>query len=102
VVVSENGRICDVLIVDRIYLDRDGETKSSFTVFDVWTNPGLIKIIENVEGVSYASADVLEKTKYTVYIDLRYDANSVKQEVRAALLTYIQTKGDIKCFKNLS
>lgn len=80
-----NGRVQDVLIEDVYYTDeRTGVRSISNKSITVWADKGVIEIIKRVEGVS--GAYVFSPTRYSVYIDPRYDIAFVKREIEAAIL----------------
>ena len=85
----ESKRNVDVLIEHEYYTDpKTGVEILSTTCFTVWADAETKEAIEKVEGVSWVFSDQFTPTKFTVYFDKRYDVESIKREVEAA----------VKCF----
>ena len=85
------GRMCDVIIEESWrYANRSDLAAGLKTFFalEVWADPGLEKIIEEVEGVLSV---FYIYGYYHVHLDKRYDLEFLKQEIEAQ----IKIKGKI-------
>jgi hypothetical protein len=54
--------------------------------YTLWADAGLKELIKSVEGVLEVADSRHLTTRYSVYIDPRYDAKFVMKEVEAAIL----------------
>lgn len=82
--MNENGRKTDFLILDEKWTDpRTGVEMISDTNFKVWADAEMKAVIESIEGITWVFQE--HGTRFTVYYDLRYDRETLKQEVAAAI-----------------
>ena len=83
----KSERKVDVLIEDELYTDpRTGVEMRNERCFKVWADAETKEAIEKVEGVSWVFSDKFTPTHFTVCYDKRYDVESIKREVEAAVL----------------
>jgi hypothetical protein len=54
--------------------------------YGVWADEGMLKTIKSVEGVALVSLRSECNTRYTVDIDKRYDAKSVLDSIKNAII----------------
>lgn len=73
----DNGQRVHVLVED---------TKLSERVVRVWADPGYTKLIESIKGVTNVFQDDDAMTKYTVYIDGRFDPIYIKGRIYSVIL----------------
>lgn len=69
------GKKCEVKVLGRT------------SPLTVWANPGNLDVIKGVAGVSNAFSET-EPTRYTVFIDGRYDPEYVALAIENALLRH--------------
>lgn len=81
--MNENGRKVDYLIEDEYYTDPQTGMKRLFNYFIVWADSNMKQVIILVDGVTRVFAD--GPTEFHVYYDARYDRETIKQEIVAAI-----------------
>ncbi len=83
--MNETGRKADILIEDEKYTDpRTGVEIVSELSFTVWADENMKSVIKCVEGVTDVFTP-FAKTQFKVYFDKRYDRESLKMEIAAAI-----------------
>jgi len=83
--MNENGRKADYLIEDETYTDlRTGVGVVNNLCFTVWADEKMKPLIKGVDGVTDVF-NSLAKTKFSVYYDQRYDRETLKREIIAAI-----------------
>ena len=82
--MNEDGRITDCLIEEDYSTDPRTGVRSLSWCFTCWADADLSDLIESVPGVTGAY-NTCGDTRYSVYVDKRYDREWVKSEVVATV-----------------
>lgn len=83
--MNETGRKVDFIFEDEKYTDpRTGVEVINRLCFTVWADEKMKSVIQEVEGVTNIIIR-LPKTCFNVYYDQRYDRETLKLEIAAAI-----------------
>jgi len=84
--IDKTGKMKDFIIEDKFIVDDNTGLKClDENNIIVWADKGLIEILSKIKGIT----DVFNTgsdTKYSIYLDPRYDRNFIKKEIEAHIL----------------
>lgn len=83
--MNETGRIADVVIEDVYFFKGDPDKEKVAGYVMVWADAGMKDIIAGVEGVEACYKD-LGETRYHAYLDVRYNREVVKKNIKLAVV----------------
>ena len=76
----------DYIIKDDTYTDlKTGVEIINNRMFTVWADEEMKSVIEGVEGV-LETYNTFNKNEFSVYFDIRYNREEIKQEVAKAIM----------------
>jgi hypothetical protein len=85
--MNEHGRKQPFLFQDSTYKDEvTGATLVYDRGFILWADESFIEEIKAMPGISSAYYGNIEKGRYDIWIDPRYDVDFVKKEIEAIIM----------------